>query len=149
MAVERHEPVCDTLFLQVMVTSDGCRGLLIPMVGEPLPDPAHMAQMAGGAEGCKVPERMGAAADRRSPEVEVRRSGVERGATPGAPVVLPLKDGPDGLVREIRVSDRHIVEVHRGTSPALGHHAEKLFFQMIYFTDLHRVTTPEKRDLYR
>lgn len=149
MAVERHEPVSDTRFLQGMVTSDGFRGLLIPMVGEPLPDPAHMVQVAGGAEGCKVPERMGAAADRRSPEVEVRRSGVERGAAPGAPVVLPLKDGLDSLVREIRISDRHIVEVHRGMSPALRYHAEKLFFQMIYLTVLHRVTTPEKRDLYR
>lgn len=71
MAVERHKPVCDTLFLQVMVTGDEERGLLISMVGELPPDPAHVVQVAGGAEGRQVPECMGPAADHRLPEVEV------------------------------------------------------------------------------
>lgn len=54
-----------------MVISDGKRELLIPMVGEPLPDPAHVVQAAGGAEGRQAPEHTGSAADHRLPEVEI------------------------------------------------------------------------------
>jgi hypothetical protein len=70
MVIERHDSGCETLFLQVMITS-GCKRLLISMVGEPLADPAHVVLVAGGAEGCKVPEGVRSAADHRLPEVEV------------------------------------------------------------------------------
>lgn len=74
MAADRHSPTSVTLRLQGMIRV-WLRVLLIFMVdriGELLPDPAHAVAVAGGAEGLEVPERMGSAADRRLPEVEMR-----------------------------------------------------------------------------
>ncbi len=99
--------------------------------GELLPDPAHAVAMAEGAEGLEVPERMGPAADRRLPEVEMRCIGTERGVAPGAPAALPLEDGLHGLVRDVRPRNKRIVGTSRYRCSALAYHPEKLFFQMI------------------
>lgn len=104
---------------------------MVDRIGELLPDPAHAVAMAKGTEGLEVPERMGTAADRRLPEVEVRCIGTERGVAPGAPVALPFEDGLHGLVRDVRPWNKRIVSMRRYRCSALAYHPEKLFFQMI------------------
>lgn len=83
------------------------------MVAKLLPDPAHMVPVAGEAEGIKVSERAKPAAYRRPPEIEMCRMYVERGAASGTPAALSLKNGLNGLMRDIYVPDGCIVGIHR------------------------------------
>ena len=48
-------------------------------------------------------------------------------ATPGTPVILPLKDGLDSPGRDIRIPNRGVAGVHRGLNRARMPHGEIIF----------------------